>query len=129
VKQVEIRHGCLDAVLCGDRATHLCGATDACNAVKSTGKVCTYGTTQRVTFHEQADIDAEVQAHHDAIKAVDPAAFASMTALDKAKTRVEVLKGKNLHSAKAEKDFSDAGHKHHTDNKSLHDASPAVFGH
>lgn len=125
MKHVEIRHGCLDAVLCGDKATHLCGATDACNAVKSSGVVCTFGTTQRVTFHELSDIEAEVverSAHHEK-------AHGSITPADTAAIRVTAAAGKNLHSPKAEKDFTDAGHKHHTDNKSLHDSNPEVFGH
>lgn len=129
MKTVSIQHGCAAPDICRALPTHTCGSTDACNAVKATGHVCTFGTTQRVTFHEQADIDAEVAAMEQAIKDVDPAAHAAMTALDKAKIKAEVRKGKNIHSAKAERDATDAGHKHGVDNKALHDSNPAVFGH
>ena len=154
MKHVSISHGCLDAVLCGDtckgcgklrnthapdykgedKATdayapqgkHICGQVDACSGVSpKTGEVCTFGTTTRVTFHELSDIEAEVverSAHHQK-------AHGGITPADTAAIRVTAAAGKNLHSAKAEKDFTDAGHKHHADNKSLHDSNPAVFGH
>lgn len=129
MKTIETKHGCYDAVRCGALDHHVCGSPDACHDVKVSGVVCTFGTTTRVTFHEQADIDAEVAATLTAIKDVDPAAFAAMTALDKAKVRVEVLKGKNIHSVKAEQAARDGGKKHGDDNRAFHDANRTVFGH
>ncbi len=126
MKTVEVKHGCYDAVRCGDKAAHACGSPDACNAVKANGVVCTFGTTQRVTFHEQADIAAEVaqaEAQHEKAHGQKP------DVNEKAAIRVAAAAGKNIWSQQAEDDAREHGERHHTTNRALHDSNPAVFGH
>lgn len=129
MKTVEVRHGCYTPATCGALIAHACGSPDACSAVKTTGVVCTFGTTHQVTFYEQADIDAAVAAVNSTIKVLNPLAFAAMTPLDVARTIAQVQQGKNLYSPTAETEATQAGEAHHTTNKALHDANPSVFGH
>lgn len=136
MKTVEVRHGCLDAVKCGALDHHECGATDACDTVKSTGFVCTFGTTTRVTFHEQSDIDAEVDERTRAHAAVFPDDIASnvngkitLKAGSQAAIRQAAVHGKNIWSQAAEDEHRAHGHAHGAQNRALHDSSPAVFGH
>lgn len=138
MKTVETRHGCYDAVKCGALDHHVCGSLDACPSVKANGVVCTFGTTQRVTFHEDADIEAEAAVIEDAIAdemvragayLTKVAAKAAMPALDKAKVRAEVARGKNRHTVEAEAAARASGKKHGDDNRVFHDSNSAVFGH
>lgn len=135
MKTVEVRHGCLDAEKCGSLDHHVCGSVDACTKVKGSGVVCTFGTTSRATFHEQADLDAEyaelAKKHADQYPDDVAVAGAKLTlkAGSQSALRIEVLKGKNLYSAKSEQSALDGGKKNGDDNRSLHDANPKVFGH
>ena len=145
MKTIETRHGCYDAVRCGALDHHACGSPDACADVKPNGVVCTFGTTTRVTFHEQADIDAEMAEIEDAVVEIvrqgkvevpvvaglTAATFArkDIPAMDRAKWRAEVMRGKNIHSVAAEAESRASGKKHGDDNRAFHDANRQVFGH
>ena len=126
MKTVEVKHGCHDAALCGLLDHHECGSPDACEKVRSNGIVCTFGTTQRVTFHHREDILAEVEeraAHHEKAHGEKP------TEAELAAHRVAATHGKNIHTQEAEDAAYEAGHAHHAANRQIHDENPAIFGH
>ena len=125
MKTIEFRFGCLSAEVCGALDHHVCGSTTACPAVKKSGVVCTFGTLTRTTFHDQADLAAEVAE----LSKKHKRAFGPVTAEVTASIQTKVLEGKNILTDESENDAQRHAESIYQSNLSTHTANPSVFGH